>query len=185
MIYNKTDSNTYKESFKKKFNNFGEKSPIMLSFAVDDRGVTVVHENSGIKYFYEWDFTIPVKTFIHSIKQHLSSLHYPRISKTETITRPITTEEIADMMEKGADSNNIPTTITEDITKVYMIDKILAMKDEFILIDEETKDQYCYRMDGSSIFYLKNYRTGKFKSLEEAGEEFFKKSHLIGKLTEI
>ena len=52
MIYHKIDADSYKESFSKKFTNFAEKAPIVISFAMDDIGVTVAHENSGKKYFY-------------------------------------------------------------------------------------------------------------------------------------
>ena len=41
MIYHKIDADSYKESFSKKFTNFAEKAPIVISFAMDDIGVTV------------------------------------------------------------------------------------------------------------------------------------------------
>lgn len=185
MIYIKTESSKYKDDFIKKFTNFGDKSPILLSFACDDLGVTIVHEGSGSKYFYQWDFTMPIKSFIHMIKQDLSDRHYPRLSQKKEITRPITSGEIANMMSEGVDPNHIPANVTETIEDVYRIDKVLAMKDEFILINEKTKEQFCYSMDGSSIFFLKNYRTGKYTSTEEAGEAFFKKSKLKTKLTNV
>ena len=72
MIYKKVDSKKYREEFDKKFSNFGDKAPIVISVMPDEFGVTIVHENSGSRYFYEWDYTIPVKAFIHKIKQGLS-----------------------------------------------------------------------------------------------------------------
>ena len=59
------------------------------------------------------------------------------------------------------------------------------MKDEFVLINEDNKKQYCYRMDGFSIYFLKNYRTGKYKDIFEAGDEFFKRSTLIKELENV
>ena len=186
MIYNKTDKNSYVAEFTKKFTSFAEKSPILLSFVTDELGVTIVHENSGLRYFYEWDPTIPVKSFIHHIKQDLSYNHYPRISREVEITRSPTEEEIADKIAKNEWTvDNVPETITYRKMETFKLDKFLAMKDEFVLIDEDTQTQYCYKMQGSGIYFLKNYRTGKYKSPLEAGNEFFERSNLINKLTNI
>ena len=91
MIYHKIDADSYKESFSNKFTNFAEKAPIIISFAIDDIGVTVAHENSGKKYFYPWDYVVPVKSFIHDIKRDLVKNHYPRIQRKVHIIRPLTT----------------------------------------------------------------------------------------------
>ena len=186
MILQKVDSSSYKDTFVSKFENFAEKAPIVISFATDDLGVSVVHENSGKKYFYPWDYIVPVKSFIHEIKRDLSENHYPRISRMESITRKLTAEEQADMISSGKCSiDTVPDEITEDVKKVYRIDKILIMKDEFILVDEKTSEQYCYKMNTSAFSYLRSYRSGEFNSLEEAGDVFFKKSVLVNKLSKL
>ena len=186
MIYNKTDKNSYVAEFIKKFTSFAEKSPILLSFVTDDLGVTIVHENSSLKYFYEWDPTIPVKSFIHHIKQDLSYNHYPRISREVEITRAPTEEEIADKIAKNEWTvDNVPETISYRKIETFKLDKFLAMKDEFVLIDEDTNKQYCYKMNGSGIYFLKNYRENKFKDPLTAGEEFFKKSTLVTELNNV
>lgn len=181
MIFKRIDLKSYRAEFEKKFLNFGEKAPIMLSYFSDELGVTVICESSGTKYFYEWDVTIPVKLFIHNIKQDLSDNHYPRLCRTVEITRSPNEDEIADMIEKGVSTDDIPESITYTREETYRIDKILALQDTLILVDEETKDQYNYKYDGS-IYFLRNYRTGVYSSLYEAGEEFFKKAKLVTKL---
>lgn len=182
MIYTKVNSNKYREDFTSKFENFGDKSPILLSFFTDDLGVTVIHENSGNKYFYEWDYSIPVKTFIHNIKQELSSNHYPRIAREEETITPVSSEKAAEMISNGCPVDQIPSSLASKRTVVYRIDKVIAMKDEFVLLDEDTGEQYCYKMNGSSVYFLKNYRKGAFRDIREAGDAFFKKSTLIGKI---
>lgn len=182
MIYNKIDSSDYKKEFNKKFENFGEKAPIMLSYATDDFGVTVVHENSGKSYYYEWDFSINVKAMIHKIKQDLSNNHYPRIAHRMEIVKAITPERAAELIAGGIAVDDVPTVETEIRDVIYRIDKIIAMKDEFVLVDEQTRDQYCYKMNSSGIFFLKNYRNNKYNTLYEAGEAFFAKSSLVSKL---
>ena len=86
---------------------------------------------------------------------------------------------------KGTDLDNLPTTIVEDVHEVYRIDKILVMKDEFIIVNEQTNEQYCYKMNGSAFSYLRSYRSGEFKSMEDAGEVFFKKCVLVNKLNKL
>lgn len=181
MIFKRIDLNSYKAEFEKKFVNFGEKAPIMLSYFMDDLGVTVVCENSGIKYFYEWDVTIPVKVFIHNIKQVLSANHYPRLCRKVEITRPPTEDEIAEMIASGTPVDSLPETVTHVDTETYRIDKVLALQDTVILVNEATKEQYSYSYEGS-IYFLRNYRSGVYSSLFEAGDEFFKKAKLIAKL---
>ena len=182
MIYNRIDGNSYKAEFKKKFENFGDKAPIMLSYAMDDFGVTIVHENTGTSYFYEWDFSINIKSMIHKIKQDLIKNHYPRIARRVEVTRKVTPEKQAELIANGMDINNIPDVETVEEVEIYRIDKILAMKDEFILVNEKTDEQFNYKMNSSSIFFLKNYRKGEYKDLYEAGDAFFKKSTLVNNL---
>jgi len=59
------------------------------------------------------------------------------------------------------------------------------MKDEFIIVNEETNEQYCYKMNGSAFSYLRSYRSGEFKSMEDAGNVFFKKCVLVNKLNKL
>ena len=184
MIYNKVDAAEYKKDFAKRFENYGNKAPIMISFAIDDFEVTVVHENSGTQYKYPWDFTIPVKSFIHKIKTDLSYHHYPRICRKVEIVKNLTPEEQANLIAEGTSTDKVPVTKKEEVVETYRIDKILAMKDEFILINEETGEQVCYRMKGSGVYFLKKYREGGYKDPLEAGEAFFKKSELITKLSD-
>lgn len=180
MILNKADSVKYRKDFEKSFANFAEKAPIVISYFTDDTGVMVKHENSGQKRFYEWDFTIPVKHFIHNIKQDLSYYHYPRISRDEQV--PISAEKAAEYLADGKyTAETLPAT--ESKTVIYRIDKILVFKDEFIIINEATGEQFCYRMESSGVYFLKNYRTGKFKDPAEAGEAFFSKSVLVSALS--
>lgn len=185
MILQKVDSEEYKESFINKFTNFADKAPIVISFATDDLGVSVIHENSGKKYFYPWDFVVPIKSFIHDIKRDLSYNHYPRISREVLVSRYLTSEEQADLISKGTAVDDVPSTIEEKITEVYRIDKILVMKDEFIIVNEKTLEQYCYKMNGSAFSYLRSYRSGEFDSIKDAGDVFFKKCVLVNKLNKL
>lgn len=182
MLYNKTDSNNYIAEFKTRFANFAQKAPVLLSFIVTDTKTTVIHENSQKAYDFEWDFTIPVKSFIHEIKQVISDNHYPRIVHTFPEEISLTPEEQATLLAAGTPIENLPTTRFKQNKITYRIDKVIALKDIFILQDEETFKTYRYKMHYSSIFFLKNYRSGKYGSLEAAGEFFFSKAELLNEI---
>lgn len=179
MIYHKAEARQYKEEFTRKFSNFSEKAPILISYVIEDKGVEVKHENSGTKYFYEWDYEIPVKAFIHRIKQDLSFSHYPRIVRTIRQTIPVDENRAAELLASGIPVDKVPDTEVVEVKKSYRIDKILALQDMFIIIDEDTGEQSSYKMVGTSaIYYLRNYRMGKYQTPEIAGDEFFKSAVL-------
>ena len=130
MIYKKVDSKKYREEFDKKFSNFGDKAPIVISVMPDEFGVTIVHENSGSRYFYEWDYTIPVKAFIHKIKQDLSHNHYPRICRKEIV--PISA------IRKGSIKTRIEQARSEEMAAVKLIEEEEKRK---ILEDEKAAER--------------------------------------------
>lgn len=184
MLYSKTDSNKYIAEFKERFANFAQKAPILLSFIVTESKVTVIHENSGGSYDFEWDFTIPVKSFIHEIKQVLSDNHYPRIERVTSTAVAYTPEEQAVLLASGEFAlENLPSSRLVESCETFRIDKVIALKDVFILQSEKDFKAYRYKMHYSSIFFLKNYRTGKYASIAEAGAFFFAKSELLNELT--
>ena len=183
MIYIKTDSAKYIAEFRERFTNFAQKAPILLSFVTSDDAVQVIHENSGTTYKFEWDFTIPVKSFIHEIKQTLSDNHYPRIEKTEVVSKVLTATEQAELMASGIAADDLPTTSTQLVSELFRIDKVIALKDIIILVSEKTHRVYQYKMNYSCILFLRSYRKGKYESLKAAGDFFFSKSVLLKEIT--
>ncbi len=179
MLFAQVDSAKYVAEFKDKFSNFAQKAPILLSFITTDEKVTVIHENSKNQYEFEWDFTIPVKSFIHGIKQTLSDGHYPRIVKVTRTQVPLTADEQAERLTEGKETE--PFKEVEE-RELFKIDKVIALKDIFMIQSEDTFKTYRYRMNYSSIFFLKGYRTGKYKNLEEAGDFFFKRSTMLNEV---
>jgi len=178
MLHTKIDSERYRAEFIKKFSNFCEKSPVLLSFVTTDANVTVIHANTGKKYEFDWDFTKPVKAFIHEIKEVLVANHYPRMIETITTEVPLSPEEQAQLLEEGSDPASLPTNRTETTERLWRIDRCIVWRDIFILIDEATGEQSRWKMNKSVIFFLKNYRAGKF-SLTSAWDYFSKNSVLL------
>lgn len=181
MLHEKIDSEKYKAELIKKLSNFSEKAPVLLSFVTSDAGVTIIHTNSGNKYQFPWDFTVPVKSFIHDIKDVLVENHYPRLVQTIEEEVPLTPEEQAAMLESGTDAVDLKTFKTVSTKKMWRIDRVIVWRDIFILVDETTGDQYRYKMHKSCVFFLKNYRGGKY-TLESAADYFFRNSLLLNKI---
>jgi len=181
MLHTKIDSEKYKAEFIKKLSNFCEKSPVLLSFVTADDNVTLIHANTGKRYSFEWDFTKPVKTFIHEIKEVLVANHYPRMIETIASEVSLTPEEQAALLEEGTSPENLPSTRTVTTQRLWRIDRVIVWRDIFILVDENTGDQYRYKLNKSCVFYLKNYRNGRF-TLESAWDYFQKNSVLLNKI---
>lgn len=182
MLYNKYSADKYKADFSKKFSNFCNKSPVLLSFVTTESKVIVVHSNSKKSYDFPWDFTVPLKSFIFQIKQVLVENHYPRIVQVIKEAVTLSAEEKAQLLVEGTSPQDLPATKDIVTKRFWRIDRVVVYKDQFILVDEDTEEQYQYKMRKSCIFYLRNYRTGKYKSLEEAGEAFFNQSTLLNRI---
>jgi hypothetical protein len=184
MLHEKISAETYKSELIKRLSNFCEKSPVLLSFITTDANVTIIHTNTSLKYEFPWDYTVPVKDFIHSIKQVLVEKHYPRMIQVTEESVMLTPEEQAALLEAGSDPAKLPTVKKVQTKKLWRIDRIIVYRDVFILVDEATNEQFRYRMLKSCIFFLRNYRGGKY-TLESAADYFFRNSTLLNKIEKL
>jgi hypothetical protein len=187
----------WEDQFSQKFSNFGKKSPVLLSMNIKtqngERGVLITHINSNQRYFFPFKYEINVKDFIAEIKQILVNKHYPRLIEEIFERHELTTEELAIKVEEGADLNNLNKYELRTVgTRQFRVDKILSWKNIVILTlekssfeDDRIGANYRYKFNGSIIIFLKNYRSGKFKSLEEASVYFFENSNIIDCLEDI
>ena len=182
MLHQKINSGDYIKSFSEKFNNFIIKAPVLASFVVTPEGVDVIHENTKKIYHYDWDFTQHVKSFIHEIKLDLIN-HYPRLQTSAVNKVSLKPEQQAQLIAEGKyEVDNVPSFLTEKKETIWRIDKVIVYKDIFIVVNEDTEETFRYKMDRSCVYFLKSYRSGKYKSLLEAGDYFFSNSKLLNKI---
>jgi len=182
MLYQKNDSNTYIQEFRKRFGNFCEKAPILLSFTTQPTLVQVINENDDMVFEIPFDFSIPVKAFIHGIKNMLVARGcYPILHKVETSPEEVSTEEQISMAVEGASLDAIPVKRYKKKVTPFLIDKCIVFRDTFIIKNLETEEMFRYHMNKSCIFFLKKYRSGKFTK-EEAADYFFKNSTLLNQI---
>ena len=181
MLYEKNDAQKYIIEFKKKFTNFAEKAPILLSYTTSPTKVQVVDEGTNTVYEFDWDFTISIKTFIHGIKSVLVENCYPILTHRQIFRRPLTPDEQVQLVAEGVALDQIPPYKEEIEIKKYLIDKVIVFKDIFIIKDLETGRIFRYKMNKSSVFFLQKLRMKKMSS-EEAAEYFFQNSTLLNEI---
>jgi len=195
MLVASINSKIWEEKFQSKFVNFCKKSPVLLSMIIKiqdgERGILLTHINSNSKYFFTFDYNLDPMDFIANIKKLLVEKHYPRIMEEVLEKYELSTDELARKVENGNSIDNLSKYEMRVVgTRMYRIDKILAWKQIAILSlesstfdDDEIGSSYRYKFNGGSlVIFLKNYRSGKFKSLEEASEYFLANSLLIDQL---
>jgi hypothetical protein len=182
MLYNKGDSSQYIQEFKKRFTNFCEKCPLLISFTTTPNGVQVIDETSNDVYEISWDFAIPVKSFIHGIKNMLIDKGcYPIIYKIEEGEESVSHEEQLQMAIDGESLDSIPVRRYKKHMTRLLIDKCVIFKDIFILKDLDTNKVFRYKLNKSSVFFLKKMRSGKLTQ-EEAGKYFFEHATFLNNI---
>ena len=193
MIAETINGEKWKQTAVKKLISFCEKCPCLLSIKTavhkGDDGVFVIHKNTGMQYFFPWNYNLDPKDFIHNIKVFLEKKHYPILIETITEEHKLSKEELALMVEEGRSINDLPQYEERVKEKVlWRIDKVILWKDIVILVkidnkNNEISNQYRYKYNKSLVIFLKKYRSGDFKTLEEAGNDFFKNAILVNEIT--
>lgn len=186
MLYNKTNSDTYIQIFQRKFSNFCEKAPFLVSFSVSKDFVEIMNEDKSTDRYvesikFDWDFSIPVKNFIYGIKQTmLREGWYPIIEQVFLEERALSNEEQVAMAIEGIPFDSIPLTMTMKRKIPWLIDRCIIHKDFFLIKNLETDDLYRYKLNKSS-FFLKKIKSNKLTK-EEEGKYFFDNAVLINKI---
>jgi len=106
-----------------------------------------------------------------------------RICKVDIIPEALSEDEQIILAVSGVPLNELPTKRARKVVTKYRIDKVIVFKDIFIIKNLETEVCYRYKMNKSSIFFLKKLRNKvKPMSLEEAGDMFFRSSVLLNEI---
>ena len=184
MLYEKIDCVSYRKETSQKLTSFLQKSPCLFSFLADDEGIIIIlvggQKTSGEQktFKFDWDYTIPIKSFIHKIKTTLYE-YYPRLSRSRVETRPLSAERASEMIASGGSLDELPTTETVRVDETFVIDKVILLKNIFILKNEKTGTHSKYKLD-NGVFFLKNWRVGKYENAKAAGDEFFAEAVYLG-----
>ena len=170
MLYKKLNSHQYRADFTKKFINYSEKAPVLLSFVMTENLVRIIHETSQKMYDFSWDYEKDIKTFIWEIKSKISENHYPRLVESVYTEEKKTPEELADEYTKSGVVGSTIKVVKNDI--LWRVERVIVKQDNLILVNEDTGEQFLYKMNTPCTFFLTKYRSGFFKSLNEAWNYF-------------
>lgn len=197
MISETINGDKWKSITMRKLISFCDKSPILLKIRTcvnnGSDGVTLIHVNSGREYFFPWEYGEDPKKFIHNIKNTLKYKHYPILVEDIVEDYKYSMEELAQMVEEGKSVNDLPERTKKVVgRKYYLIDKVVMWKDVIILEETdsarsmiEKPKQYRFKYNGSIMYFLKKYRNGDFKTIEEASKEFFDNSIMVNEIIDL
>ena len=178
VLYEKIDCVSYRKETSRKLTSFLQKSPCLFSFLADEEGIIIILMGEQKTFKFDWDYTIPIKSFIHKIKTTLYE-YYPRLERSRVEVRPLSAEKASEMIAEGSSLDELPSTESIRIDETFVIDKVILLKNIFILKNEKTGVHSKYKLD-NGVFFLKNWRVGKYKNAITAGDEFFAEAVYLG-----
>ena len=177
------ETNKWLAEFKKKFINFCEKAPIILSFNLSPTEVILFEqkynsENTNLLYTFQFDYSKNVQSNIAEIKKWLLENKYPIMIKQETLDKRFTSDEMQILIDKqiGLDDILKQRKIIKE-TKMR-IEKLIIKRNEFHIRNLETNELNFYYLDIPSVLFLTKLSTMK---PVDAWEMFNKKAKLLNK----
>lgn len=148
-------------------------------------GVFIVINEQKKKQFFPYEYETDPKVWVHGIKTWLMN-YYPRLIEEIKTPVALTADEKALIVEKTGTLDNLPDFKEEVIQRnSWRIDKILAYRDIFLLLKEgeinkdgafipsENPIMRRFKYTGSSILFLKKYRSSTYQDLSAISAEFF------------
>ena len=191
MIAENFNGDKWKQTTMKKLISFCEKCPCVLAIRTASQngqdGVFIIHKNTGLEYFFPRDFTKDPQVFIHDIKEHIKPRHYPLLIETEYEDHQLTPQELATMVECGKSIKELPKYERRiKSQKLWRIDKVILWKNIVSMERVPMKkdevvptSQFRFKYNKNLVIFLKKYRSGEFKDLQEAGDAFFNENSSI------
>ena len=175
------ETNRWLIEFKKKFTNFCEKAPMILSFSLVPTEVILFEqkynsESTNLLYTYQFDYTQSVQSNIAEIKSWLLENKYPVMVKQEILDKEFTAKEMQIMIDDGLALDDVlkqSKTVKE--TKMR-IEKLIIKRNELHVRNLETNELNFYYLDIPSVLFLTKIDT---MESTEAWKMFSKKAQLL------
>lgn len=158
------------EEFNKRFKNFCNKAPIILSYRLINNGVIISkytqksmnkndYENKVIMN-YSFDFSKSVKENISIIRDYLRNNFFPTMVEVEKKLVKRTAEELNKMVEsKQMKIDDINPFNVVTVQTLWMIEKYIAERNEIIIRNVETNRMKIFHMEIPATIFLKEIDT--------------------------
>lgn len=186
MLFKDEDYTTqdFIEVFDKKFSNFCDKAPIVLSYKLTPVGCQLRNLFNQDFYEHRFDFTREVSSNINDIKVWMLENWYPVMVKTGVEYEDYTAQEIEKIMiEEGLTLEEAlkRKNKKQEIREEWRIEKVILRRDELFVRNLSTDQFFRYRMHMPTTVFLQRIRDRY--TPEEAFKIFSEKSILITELT--
>lgn len=172
------------DEFKRRFSNFCNKAPIILTFKITPSSCYLKDLEKNIIHKFDFNHLESVKQNIKKIKDWLIENVYPKMIEETFIEKDLSTEEIEKLIESGADEETaIMKKNIQIIETVWLIEKLIIKRDELFIRNLKTNKLYRYKMNIPSTVFLKKIRLGNMTQ-KEIFNYFYNKSTLIAEMKE-
>lgn len=159
MLVKNEELKNFVEIFNKKFSNFCQKAPILLSFNTSPTGSLIKDETTGKSLSYVFDFSLSVKENIFIIKEWLLKECYPIMIEEYEIKEEYTPDELREMDENNI---NIDSLIMQGkhikVSNLYRIEKVIVIMDHIFVRDLQTDKLTMWKMNMPVSIFLKSMR---------------------------
>jgi len=177
--------------FNKKFKNFCNKAPILLSYKILF-SVVHIYRNKFIHNKYEWekafeytfDFERSVKENIYFIRKILINDFYPILLQREIIEISYNAEDLHKKVLNGEISiNDISAKgVLEEKETIWRIERIIVVRDECFIRNLSSNKIFRYKLKMPITIFLKKLREDL--SDINAWELFISKAILLNEIDE-
>lgn len=182
LLENNVDINEFLKIFDKKFANFCDKAPLLVSYQPTPMGVITSNIYLQEKKEFKFDFSKEVSENIFMIKEWMLKNWYPIMIDVEQQVLDYSAEEVQALVDDGMNLDEAlqKKKIVREETQ-WRIEKTILKRDEIFVRNLSTNKFYRYRMKMPTTIFLQRLRDRY--SQEEAFEEFRKKSVVLAELT--
>lgn len=171
----------YIEDFEKKFKGFCERAPVYLSYSILYDEVHIKDVSNGKTFSFLLDESNPIKDLITSIKITLKEKSYPHLIEEKIERVDPSVSDLLDATRDNISFDEAFASLSRRVSKTeYIIDKINLKKNQIIIENIKTKEQFLYHLKMPVVMFLKNEIRNEqnpaeaFLSLKKKGEFLYK-----------
>ncbi len=165
--------------FKRRFSNFCNKAPVILTFKITPSSCFLKDCELGTVHKFEFDHLSDVKANIKIIKDWLIENVYPRMIEESFLEEDFSNEEIEKLIEDGMDEEEAIMKKNIQVSETtWVIEKLIIKRDELFVRNETTDRVYRYKIKMPSTLFLKKIRSGNM-SQKEIFNFFYAKAELL------
>jgi len=181
----KVNTKEFLIEFSKRFSNFCQKAPLILSFRTTPKGVVVFNHSTQKSTEFEFDFTKNVKENIHTIKDYLLEHEYPILLEVNVDYVDYSSKEIQESIDSGQNPDNVLLSKKEVLHSTkWRIERVIVRRDELFVRNLRSNELFRYKFTKMPCtLFLKRYREKMDPA--KAWETFVSKVELIGKVEEV